>query len=320
MKKLLQINPVARISTSTGRIMKEIGDLAIDNGWESYIAYSKGRDGIKTCRSKMIPVGNKLSVAWHGFITRIFDRHGLASNCATKQFIKEIKRIKPDVIHIHNIHGYFLNYKILFNFLAQSGIPVIWTIHDCWLFTGHCYHYSYIKCNKWQTECNNCPQKKSFPASILVDRSKKNFYDKSKYFNSISKDKFLLVTVSNWMKEEVKKSFLKNNNLIVINNGIDLSIFKYYPDNNIKEKYNITQKYILLGVASIWSKEKGLDDFIELSKYLNDDEIIVLVGVNDDIMRRLPNNILGIKRTENILELAKLYSGATMLNKSNLAR
>ena len=134
MKRLLQINPVMRVSTSTGRIMNEIGELAIKNGWESYIAYSKGRDGIKSSNSHIVPIGNKLSVAWHGVMTRLFDRHGLSSNRATKKFIRQIERIKPDIIHIHNIHGYFLNYKLLFDYLSKSGIPVIWTVHDCWLY------------------------------------------------------------------------------------------------------------------------------------------------------------------------------------------
>ena len=151
MKKLLQINPVIRINTSTGRIMQEIGELAMQNGWENYIAYSRGRDGIKPCKSHIIPIGNRWNVAWHGIMTRLFDSHGLESKRATRKFVQQIEELKPDIIHIHNVHGYFLNYKILFNYLAHCDIPVIWTVHDCWLYTGHCYHYMYAGCNKWQT-------------------------------------------------------------------------------------------------------------------------------------------------------------------------
>ena len=133
MKKLLQINPVLRVSTSTGRIMQEIGELAMQNGWESYIAYSYGRDGIKPCQSQIIPIGDRWSTLWHGVQTRLFDNHGLASTQATRRFVKQIEEIAPDIIHIHNIHGYFLNYRILFEFLSRYGKPVIWTVHDCWL-------------------------------------------------------------------------------------------------------------------------------------------------------------------------------------------
>ena len=140
MKKLLQINPVLRVNTSTGRIMQEIGELAMLHGWKTYMAYSKGRDGIKECKSEIVPVGDVWSTAWHGLETRLLDRHGLASDRATREFIKRIETIAPDIVHIHNIHGYFLNYRILFDFLSRSGIPVVWTVHDCWLYTGHCYY------------------------------------------------------------------------------------------------------------------------------------------------------------------------------------
>ena len=172
MKRLLQINPVLRTSTSTGRIMQEIGELALRNGWESYIAYGKGRDGIKPCQSQIIPIGGKWSTLCHGVQTRLFDRHGLASTQATKKFVKQIEEIAPDIIHIHNIHGYFLNYQVLFHYLSKCNIPVVWTVHDCWLYTGHCYYYSYIGCDKWQTGCNRCPQRGKFPASLFLDRSR----------------------------------------------------------------------------------------------------------------------------------------------------
>lgn len=311
MKRLLQINPVIRISTSTGRIMNEIGDLAIKNGWESYIAYSKGRDGIKSSNSHIIPVGDKLSVAWHGVMTRLFDRHGLASNNATRQFIRTIKRINPDVIHIHNIHGYFLNYKLLFDFLSKSGIPVVWTVHDCWLYTGHCYYYSYVECNRWQAGCGNCMQQRKFPASLLVDRSTKNYFDKKLAFTSIPKSLLRIVPVSEWIRGEMSKSFLRDYNFQVIHNGIDLNIFKPTISELIKDKYRLPlDKHLILGVASIWSKEKGWDDFISLSKNISNNEVIVLVGVDDAQLKQLPDNIIAISRTENITELAALYSMA----------
>lgn len=290
--------------------MQEIGELAMANGWESYVAYSGGRDGVKPCKSKLMPVGGKLDVAFHGLWTRFTDRHGLASWFATKRFIREIKNLKPDVIHIHNIHGYFLNYKMLFEYLKEADIPVIWTVHDCWLYTGHCYYYSSIGCDKWMSGCGNCPQRTAFPTSWFIDRSKQNLKDKSEAFNSI-KDKLTIVPVSEWIRGEMSRSILKDCQYQVIHNGIDLNVFDVQPDDKaVREKYGLGDKHIILGLASIWSKEKGWDDFVEMSKMLNEDEVIVMVGVTEELQRRLPENVVGIRRTENVRQLAELYSAA----------
>lgn len=310
MKTLLQINPVLRVNTSTGRIMQEIGELAMQHGWRSCIAYSKGRDGIKSCQSEVIPVGNKWSTIWHGLETRLFDRHGLASNEATRLFVKQIQELKPDVIHIHNIHGYFLNYQILFDFLAKSNIPVIWTVHDCWLYTGHCYYYSYAGCNKWQTGCGHCPQKKEFPASWLIDRSHQNYEDKKQAFTSLPLDQLTIVPVSEWIREEMQYSFFRNNQFHVIHNGINTNIFNIYNPEQVKQKYGLNGKHILLGVASIWSREKGFDDCIQMADFLHPDEMLVLVGVRPEQQKKLKKNMLGIPRTENIHQLAELYAAA----------
>lgn len=310
MKKLLQINPVLRVSTSTGRIMQEIGELAMHHGWESYIAYSKGRDGLRECQSHRVPVGCKCDILWHGVETRLFDRHGLASSAATRTLTRQINEIRPDIIHIHNIHGYFLNYKILFDYLSRCGIPVIWTIHDCWLYTGHCYYYSYVGCNKWQTGCEHCPQKKEFPSSLFFDRSRKNYEDKKRAFTSMPKDKLIIVPVSKWIRGEMQKSFLNGYEYRVIHNGINTDVFNIRDTQNVRTKYKLGNKHVLLGVASIWSKEKGLDDFIKMAHALEEDEVIVLVGIKPEEMKKLPGNIVGIARTENINELAELYSAA----------
>ncbi len=310
MRKLLQINPVLRVNTSTGRIMQEIGELAMQHGWESYIAYSRGRDGIKPCKSQLIPVGNRWSVAWHGIVTRLSDRHGLSSDEATRKFIRQIEELNPDIIHIHNIHGYFLNYKILFEFLSRYGKPVIWTVHDCWLYTGHCYYYSYIGCDKWQAGCGECPQRGKFPTSWWKDRSARNWQDKKAAFTSIPRDRFTIVPVSEWIKGEMEQSFLKGYDMRVIHNGINMDVFGLFDSEQIKCKYNLNGKHILLGVASIWSREKGFDDFMALSAMLSDDERIVLVGISAEVQKRLPHNVIGITRTENVRQLAELYSAA----------
>lgn len=311
MPKLLQINPVLRMNTSTGRIMQEIGDLAMEAGWESYVAYSKGRDGMRESTSRTVPVGNRFSVAAHGLQTRLFDRHGLASGCATRDFIRKIEEIDPDIIHIHNIHGYFLNYRILFDYFSKAGKPVVWTVHDCWLYTGHCYHYMGIGCDRWKTGCHNCPQKRQFPSSLLFDRSARNFRDKRKAFCSMPKDLMTIVPVSEWMRGEMSESFLKDYRFRVIHNGIDTGIFSPSDaDAAVREKYGIGNRRIILGLASIWCREKGWDDFIELSRLLSDDEVIVMVGVKPDQAGALPQGIIPIARTENVRQLAELYSAA----------
>lgn len=278
-------------------------------GWDNYIAYSKGRDGVKESQSKLVPVGSRISVGIHGLLTRFFDMHGLGSWLATRRFVKEIERLCPDVIHIHNLHGYFLNYKVLFDYLSKADIPVVWTVHDCWLYTGHCYHYASVGCEKWRKQCEKCPQKKAFPTSIFLDRSKQNYIDKKKAFTSLPN--LTIVTVSEWMKGEMSQSFLKDCRYQVIHNGIDLNVFEPQMDDKaVRERYGLGDKHIILGLASIWSKEKGWDDFMEMSKMLNDDEVIVMVGVTEEQQKRLPENIVGIRRTENVRQLAELYSAA----------
>lgn len=310
MKRLVQINPVLRVSTSTGRIMQEIGQLVKANGWESHIAYSGGRDGIKPCDSHLIPVGNKISVAWHGLVTRLFDRHGLVSRGSTRRFIRQLEELKPDIIHIHNIHGYFLNYPMLFRYLKKSGIPVVWTVHDCWLYTGHCYYYSYAKCDKWKTECNHCPQQFKFPASFCRDRSRRNFLDKRAAFTSLPPEQLTIVPVSEWIAGEMRQSFFKNYPLHVIHNGIDLDTFRPYPTDEVKEKYGLQGKKIVMGIASIWCREKGWDDLLKLNNYLRRGEVLVMVGVTEEQKKKLPEEIIGITRTENVRQLAELYAAA----------
>lgn len=305
MGKLLQINPVVRDSTSTGRIMRELGEFMMARGWKSYIAYSKGRDGVPRHSSQLIPVGSKADVAWHWLLTRLADRHGLCSKRATRKLIAQIEKIQPDIIQIHNIHGYFLNYPILFQYLAQCGKPVVWTTHDCWLYTGHCYHYDATGCSKWKTGCGHCPQKREFPASWLLDRSKRNYQDKKAAFNSVPE--LEIVNISRWMQEEMKQSFLAGARFHLIPNGIDLSIF--HPRESAS-----TAVSVVLCVASIWSREKGIYDILALSRQEDLKGRLVIVGqLEAPILRLFPSDVRHIPRTENALELARLYSAATVL-------
>lgn len=307
MKKLLQINSVVN-SGSTGRIAEEIGIEAMKNGWKSYIAY--GRNALPS-KSETIKIANDWDVKLHGMQTRLFDRHGLASTKATKKLVEKIKEIKPDIIHLHNLHGYYLNIEILFNYLAKTDIPIVWTLHDCWPMTGHCAYFSFIGCEKWKTQCEACPQKRRYPASYITDRSYNNYQLKRRLFTSVRK--MILVPVSNWLADIVKDSFLKDYPKKVIHNGVDTTVFFPQITSKTREKYKIRDKFVLLGVANVWDQRKGLDDFIWLSRLLKDDEVIILVGVKEKTIKTLPQKILGIKQTENIRELAELYSLANIV-------
>lgn len=312
MLKIVQINPVIRLTTSTGKIMKEIASILSARGHQCWIAYSRGRDGVPANEAKLIPVGNGLSVALHGILTRFTDRHGLGSKLATRRFVRKLERIDPDVIHIHNIHGYFLNYQILFNYLRRSGKPVVWTVHDCWLYTGHCFHYASVGCDGWQHGCGHCPQKRAFPTSWFADRSARNYLDKRNEFCSLAIGQLTVVTVSEWMREQMSRSFLKGCDFRVIHNGIDTDVFQPCDTTEVAAKYGL-QGHILLGVTSIWCREKGLDDFIEMRKSLADDETIVLVGLTQSQKDALPDGMVGICRTADANELAAIYSTADVL-------
>ena len=308
MSKLFQISCEGDTG-APGKIAEAIGKLAILNGWDSYIAFGRRK---RPSKSKTIQIGSKLGILFHGIQTRLFDRHGLGSKNATIRLVSQIKEIKPDIIHLHHLHGYYINIEILFNYLSKASIPVVWTFHDCWSITGHCTHFDYAGCDKWKSVCFDCPEKKEYPVSYLIDRSTKNYYLKKKLFTSV--EKMTIVPVSKWLENIVLDSFLGKISIQTIYNGIDLSMFK--PQNNEKEtraKYGIGERLLILGVASPWSKRKGLNDFVNLSKHLNNDnEVIVLIGLNNKQLKQLPKNIVGLSKTENRQKLIDLYSAADL--------
>lgn len=303
MSRILFINSVC--NGSTGTICKNLYKAAQEARHTCCIAYGRGDapEGFNT-----IKIGNQLDTYLHVLKARLFDASGFGSKKATKSFIKQIEKFKPDVIHLHNIHGYYVNIEILFNYLKQHPeIKKIWTLHDCWSFTGHCAYYTYAKCEKWQTGCNgNCPNKKEYPQTILSN-IKSNFNKKREIFSGV--ENMILVTPSKWLKKEVEKSYLKDYPIEVINNGVDTNVFRPIP-SNIKQQYGIEDKKVILGVASVWDKRKGLDTFIELSKKLDNQYQFVLIGLNKKQIEQLPTSIIGISRTENVQELVKWYSAA----------
>ena len=305
--KLLLLNATANTG-STGRIAEDIGLLAQQNGYDVRFAY--GRTAVNS-KLPLIKIGNKWDIRMHGVKSRLCDAHGFASKSATKAFIKEIEEWKPDIVNIHNIHGYYINVEILFDYLKRVQIPVVWTFHDCWPFTGHCSHFEGVNCYRWKTECYNCPNQKGYPTSILLDRSTNNFYKKNKIFNGLNN--MTIVTPSEWLANHVSNSFLSNYSAKVINNGVDLNVFRSIGNKkDVLLKYGLSELPIVLGVANTWKKRRALEDFIALSKLIGDKVEIVLVGMTPEQAKGLPNNMKAISRTENTAELATLYSAATV--------
>lgn len=304
--KLLQINVDAN-NGSNGSIARDIGTIALSKGWESYIAY--GRKQI-SCDSQLIRVGNELDIKLHGLLTRLFDLHGLGSIITTKFFIQKIKKLKPDIVHIHNIHGYYINYKILFEYLIKENIPIVWTFHDCWPFTGHCGHFVRYNCTKWQTQCFDCPALHSYPKSLFFDRSKQSYTLKKRLFTS--PNNLHITTVSWWLKGVVQSSFFSKYPINVIYNGIDTESFRPRY-SNLRQIYNLNGKFVLMSAAANWSLTKGWNDYIKISSLLPADCIIILIGVTDQQKSTLPPQIIGLPRQERKDKLAEYYSMADIL-------
>lgn len=303
--KILQINTVVN-SGSTGRIAENIGQVLIAKGHESYIAYGRG-NGIS--KSELIKIGNKKDMYFHGLKSLLLDRHGFSSTRSTIELVREIEKIKPDAIGLHNLHGYYLNLEILFDYLKATQIPVVWTLHDCWSFTGHCTYFDRISCEKWKTACFDCDLKRSYPSSLLLDNSWRNFIEKKKLF--IGLQNLTLVACSHWLENLLTDSFLFEYPIQTIHNGIDLNIFTPKNNENIRCKLNIDDdNKIILGCANIWSDRKGLSDFYFLRDKLSSSHKIILVGLSKKQISKLPYGIIGIEKTRNTEELASLYSAS----------
>ncbi len=304
--KVLLINTVCGIG-STGRICTDLAEQYINGGNEAVIAYGRGDvpDKYKRISKKF---GGSFNIYFHAFYTRITDRHGFASKRATRELLEWAEKYNPDLLWLHNIHGYYINIKMLFDWIkSRPQMKVKWTLHDCWAFTGHCSYFTAVKCNRWKTHCSKCPQKREYPASYLADASKKNFTDKKEIFTGV-KD-MTLITPSHWLADLVSQSFLREYPIEVVYNTVDRSVFKPTP-GDFREKYGLQNKKIILGVANVWSERKGLGDFLKLSEMLDDRYAIVLVGLTQKQKDALPSKIKGIVRTNDAKELAAIYTAA----------
>ena len=238
---------------------------------------------------------------------RICGNYGFNALLSTQSLLNHLDKIQPDIVHIHNIHSHDCNFKVLFEYLRMKQIKVFYTFHDCWAFTGYCMYFDAVNCNKWKTCCHECPQRRKF--SWFFDKSEQLYNMKKLSFAGLDST---IITPSEWLANLTKDSFLKGCQVKTINNGIDLSVFKP-AESDFRQRYNIEGKFVILGVASIWEKRKGLDTFIRLSKQLSDDFSIVLVGTTKKIDKFLPNNIISIHRTESQTQLAEIYSAVDVL-------
>lgn len=298
---------------STGKIMLQIAQIARNDGYEvktfSPVVFSKVKKNKKVLPKEHTEFGFFFENGVHRCLGTLLGYNGCFSHIGTWLLIKKLKEFQPDIIHLHNLHGFCINLPMIFRYIKRNSIRVVWTLHDCWSFTGHCPHFTMAECDRWKTGCHHCPQPRVYP-KMYLDTSKRMYALKKKWFSGVKN--MTLVTPSEWLADLTKQSFLKDYPVEVINNGIDLDIFQP-TSSDFRNRYGITQdKHILLDVTFGWNARKGLDVFIELAKRLDSSYQIVLVGTDDRVDAQLPTNIISIHRTQNQKELAEIYTAADL--------
>lgn len=301
--RVVQINHFSY--KAAGSIMMNLHCIMRERGIESYVVYGRGHDVKDEYEFFM---DDKLGVNFHALYTRLTDRTGFASVRSTRKLIKWLEQVRPDIIHLHCIHGYYVNIRLLFDYIRENKVKVVWTQHDCWSFTGHCAYFDAIGCEKWKIGCQDCPQIRAYPMAH-VDASRKNWIEKNKLFSGLD---IQIVTPCNWLSKLVKQSFLHEYPVEVIYNGIDVSVFKQ-TEQTFRKEYDIKNKFMILGVASEWTERKGLKDITQLYNKLNPQEYqIVVVGLTKNQLKKVPNGIIALQRTSNIQELVDIYSSADL--------
>lgn len=306
--RVLQINSVCGVG-STGRIAAGLHASLAEHGDAGFLAYGRGEG--RGC-GEAIRIGGPADVYGHVALTRLLDRHGFGSRRATRRFLRQAEALSPDLVHLHNLHGYYLHVGELFRWLKESGLPVVWTLHDCWAFTGHCAYFDYAGCEKWRTGCGSCPQKAAYPSSLLADRSARNYAEKRALFTL--PEAMTVVAPSEWLAGLAGESFLGKYPVRVIPNGVDRTVFRPTPDAGLRERVGISPRaFLLLGVAGVWEERKGLPYLLALRQELGEDCRLVVVGVDERQKAALPREAVGLSRTESAAELAALYSAADVL-------
>lgn len=298
------INSVAGFG-STGKIVYQLSKI---DGVDGKLYYGRKKNTTDANSFRFTHFLGNVHQALH---TYAFDTHAFCNGSETKRLIRDLKEFNPDIIHLHNLHGYYIHAGVLFDYLKESGKPVIWTLHDCWSFTGHCAHYESIGCEKWKTECRNCPGLHKYPVTFNGSHVSEHFQKKNRLFNSLG-DRLTIVTPSQWLKEQVSQSFLKDNRAVVISNGIDTKIFTPV-ESDYRKKHHLDNKYIILAVASIWDDTKGLKDLQQMSKQLHENEKLIVIGVRNEQMKGFDQeHTICMNRTEHVHELVDLYSTADL--------
>lgn len=300
--RILHINAVPY--GSTGRIMFQLADLMESKGHQVLCTTGFTWKGCQ--RPDYVMTSNIVEKTAHTYLARLTGRIGGFSAGATRRLLRRMDEFRPDVIHLHNLHGWFINLPMLFGYIKQHDIKVIWTLHDCWSITGHCPHFAMAGCDKWKTGCHHCGQYRAYPQTWF-DYSKTMWNRKREWFTGVRN--LTIVTPSQWLADQVGQSYLKDYPVRVINNGIDLSVFRP-TEGDFRKRYHCEDQILLLGVAFDWGIKKGLDVFLELNKRLGDGYRIVLVGTNEELDKQLPENIISIHRTQNQQELAEIYTAA----------
>lgn len=305
--KVLLINSVCGIG-STGRICTDLAQQFEAAGDEVKIAYGRKRTVPEQFQKYAVRIGTDWDCQMHAIQTRLFDMHGFGSKHATKKFLQWAEEYKPDLLWLHNIHGYYINVEMLFDWIKKHPeMQVKWTLHDCWAFTGHCSYFTAVKCAQWKSHCSYCSQLRRYPACYAMSSVRRNFARKRAAFTRVPN--LTLITPSKWLADLVKQSFLKDYPVEVHYNTIDTTIFKPTP-SDFRERYGLQDKIIVLGVANVWEDRKGLFDFYKLAEMLDDHYAIVLVGLSEKQIEDLPKNIKGIQRTNSPKELVAIYTAA----------
>ncbi len=304
--RVLEINSVCGIR-STGRIAGEIAEEYEKQGHKVRIAY--GRESVPEKYARFARrIGTEAEVRRNALSCRLFDNDGFTARQATREFLNWADEYDPDLLWLHNLHGYYINLKLLFDWIkARPAMEVKWTLHDCWSFTGHCTYFTVAGCDRWKTHCCQCPQKREYPSSYVMDQSSIHFEKKRALFTGIGK--MTLITPSRWLADLVRQSFLSDYPVIIRNNTINTDVFKP-TQSNIKEKLGLEDKHIVLGVAAQWQTAKGYDDFLALADRLPENYAVVMVGLTAKQREALPKRIVGIERTNSAGELAALYTAA----------
>ena len=300
--RILQINSVC--TGSTGRIAAGVSRVLSEAGHESLLLFGRGEPAKGVACER---IEGAATFYAHTLYARLTDRQGFFSTLATKRMIKRIEAFQPDVIQLHNLHGYYLDWRVLFHYLRFAGIPAVWTLHDCNAFTGHCAFFDAVCCERWRNVCGSCPQKGAYPKSWIADQSMRNLLEKRAITTRLSD--LTIVTPSNWLKHLVEQTYLSEYPVRVLYNGIDLETFQPVA-SDLREEYKIGTKKLVLGVANIWEPRKGLPSFLDLAERLGEEAVVALVGLSDAQAKTLPKGMIGIGRTASARELAAWYTAA----------